>query len=190
MKLRLIALSYALLAPGICLAQSNRGTELFGGYSRAGRADPALNGWNASIAIGVLKRLDLVADFSGYYGSSGYSSPLYSSSHSLTRHAFLFGPRFAYRKHSRLTPFTHVLAGLEHDTSKGSSTFLSSRYDFKGSNSMFCVAVGAGLDIKVTRSIAARFIQVDGQGLEQDGMWGFVYRLSTGLVFRLSGGRQ
>ncbi len=188
MKLRLIVLCCVLVATDVCVAQDAHRVELFGGYSRAGRSTDAANGWAASVAVNLYKSLDLVADFAGHYNSLSYTSPSYSSDSSHQRYAFLFGPRFAFRKYDRWTPFAHVLVGLQRDRGQESAVFNSQSYAFSGSSNSLCVAVGAGLDIKVKRGIAVRAIQFDGLGLEQSGFWGADYRFSTGLVLTFGGG--
>lgn len=186
MRFRSIVLSYLLLAPMVCLAQTQPKAELFGGFSRAGRKAPVFNGWNGSMAVNIFKSMDLVADFAGYYNSGQYSAGTYSSTWTNRRYAFLFGPRFSYRGRERWTPFAHVLIGLERDSRKGSDTSGSYSFTYENASNAFCTAVGAGLDIKVKRGIAVRVIQFDGMGLEQGGFWGFDYRFSTGLVIQLS----
>ena len=190
MKLRLILVSCILLSPIVCLAQDTHSIELFGGYSREGRKTDSDNGWNASLAVNVYKNLDLVADFAGNYNSQEYSSTNYSSDYSHHRYAFLFGPRFAYRRYERLTPFVHLLIGVERNSSQGTDIFNSQRYTYSSSQNLTCVAVGAGLDVKVKHGIAVRAIQLDGLGLTDRSSWAAWdanYRISTGLVFRLGG---
>ena len=189
MKLRLILMSCMLLAPGACLAQDGHRFEIFGGYSHVGKKTDSGNGWNASLAVNVYKSLDLVADFAGHYNSQQYNSTNYNLDSSHQRYAFLFGPRFAFRKYDRWTPFAHFLIGAERDSGQETYIFNSQRQTFSGSGNSFCVAVGAGLDIKVKHGIAVRAIQLDGLGLDDHGWWGANYRISTGLVFRLGGKR-
>jgi hypothetical protein len=57
-----------------------------------------------------------------------------------TATTFLFGPRFAYRKCCRITPFGHVLLGGIHGTAgfPGLTT----------GTSAFALAAGGGIDVK------------------------------------------
>ncbi len=187
MKYGLLVLACIVAIPGACLGQDAHGIQIFGGYSRVGRQAPAYNGWNASVAINLYKGLDVVADFAGSYNSQQFISSPFSSNSSSARYAFLFGPRLSYRGYERLTPFIHLMAGLERDTANGSYSFGSSIYNYDYAQNLLCVAVGTGLDIKVTRRIAVRAIQFDGLGLEAAGAWGADYRFSTGLVLRFGG---
>ena len=88
----LLACVMCLLVPVGMWAQDAPRAEVFGGYSYQ-RVDGGinLNGWNASLAGNYNKWLDLVADFSGQYGT-------------FDSHSFLFGPQISYRGDERFTP--------------------------------------------------------------------------------------
>src|SRR6266446_6715055 len=78
------------------------------------RADPATQGFNsfkrnggsASVAYNYRDWLSGVADFGGYH--VGNSNGVSADDHLLT---YLFGPRFTYRGHGRVSPFGQVLFG-------------------------------------------------------------------------------
>src|SRR5258708_14783108 len=64
------------VAAVLCSALPVRGqdaprAELFAGYSFVRSDQRNLNGWNASLAVGLAGSLSLVADASGHYGSAG-----------------------------------------------------------------------------------------------------------------------
>src|SRR5260370_9196059 len=63
-----------------------------------------LNGGSASVAYNYRDWLSGVADFGGYH--VGNSNGVSADDHLLT---YLFGPRFTYRGHRRISPFGQVL---------------------------------------------------------------------------------
>jgi hypothetical protein len=107
---------FLALAFLLCLtasAQDAPKAEAFLGYSYL-RANPAtsgvpgfnLNGGSGSIAFNLWNSLGIVGDFGGYHigniGGSGVDATLYT---------YLFGPRFSYRAHERVTPFAQARFG-------------------------------------------------------------------------------
>ena len=74
----------------------------------------------------------------------------------------LFGPRFAFRGNSAVTPFVHVLFGLDHASIGGSGSANGQSLSVGGpSSNGFGLAAGGGLDVKVSKAIAIRVIQAD-----------------------------
>jgi hypothetical protein len=78
------AVSLVFIALFPVLAQKVPKTEVFGGYSWAGGN---FHGWNASVAGNVTKRLGIVADFNGQFGSELGLVRIKQDAHS-----FLLGP--------------------------------------------------------------------------------------------------
>lgn len=125
------------------------------------------NGWNAEAQYNVRRWFGIVADFSGHYGA-----PLTASSTSgvsglpgANAYSILFGPALSYKTKARLTPFAHALFGFDRarlnestlsglpDTSPGFSNAVS--------DTSFAMALGGGLDYKLTSRFAIRLGQVD-----------------------------
>ncbi len=134
--------------------------ELFVGYSYL-RTDTtglgfSLNGWNGSIAGNFNRWFGLVADFSGHYISTSselLGSPIRAK---FNFHSFLFGPRFSYRT-ERMTPFAHVLFGVTRGrTSSSVDGFISS-----GTDVVFSMAAGGGIDLRMNERISIRALQFD-----------------------------
>jgi hypothetical protein len=71
--------------------------------------------------------------------------------------AVLGGPRFAYRKSEKVTPFAHVLFGV--DRFKGSYYFGGTTTE--STTSGFAYMVGGGIDVKVVKKVAIRLFQID-----------------------------
>jgi opacity protein-like surface antigen len=139
-----------LLTSLSALAQETPKAELFGGYSYAGEGS---HGFAASITGNVNNYLGLVAEIGGQYPhleDNGIRE-------SISAPSLLFGPRFSLRRHKRLTPFAHALFGVSHIRSE--ATELGQTFIF--SDTSFAVAIGGGLDVRVSDNIAIRVVQVD-----------------------------
>jgi opacity protein-like surface antigen len=163
-------------------AQDTPKGEAFFGYSYV-RAKPAtsgapafnLNGGSASIAYNPRESFGLVGDFGGYHvgkiGGVSADANLYT---------YLFGPRFSYRKHERVTPFAQALFGGAHASSSALGT---------GSSNAFAMTLGGGVDVKASEHVAIRLGQVEylmtrfketsASRQTQNNL-----RFSTGIVFR------
>ena len=161
--------------------------EVFGGYSffRANPEGMNLHGWNASVTGNVTRWFGIEGDFSGHYGSPdvfGFTVP-FVDVHSYT---FMGGPKLSYRGGSA-TAFAHFLIG---GASAGTSAF-----NVSVSSNTLAAAIGGGIDLNITKSIAFRVIQADYLMTRYDSapqifMSGFDkrqnnFRLSAGIVFRL-----
>ena len=169
------------LAPLTASAQETPRAELFIGYSylhlddgmskKLGFLFPtggSANGWNVSIDGNVNRWLGLVADFSGHYGAI--------RSIDFNRHSFLFGPRISYRD-EKFTPFAQVLFGSAHDVVHLAGLASSTATDFAW-------AAGGGVDLNVSRRVAARLIQIEYAGANSRGLTENNVRISAGLVLR------
>ena len=189
-KFFLIAGFALLLFPLTAFGQSTPKVELFGGYSylRAdGDGDPAsnLHGWNASIAGNVNHWLGLVADFSGHYGSETVTVGSARGNVDGRFHSFLFGPRVSARKNDKVTPFFHALFGASHAKANGTFTSGASTINVSDSDSAFAMALGGGMDVKLSDAVAVRLIQADYLMTRFGGSTQNNARLSFGLVLRL-----
>jgi len=157
---RLVLLAvFATLAPAALRAQEDPKAELFGGYSYLRVTGANVNGWNFSIAGNPSRYFGVVADFAGHYQDGG------------ALHSFMFGPRFTYRKNEIVTPFAQVLAGGALATNGAS-------------DSIFAMAFGGGLDIKVAPNLALRLPQAEFVMGRDDGINTGAFRLCVGVVFR------
>jgi opacity protein-like surface antigen len=107
-----------------------------------------------------------------------------------TNLAVLGGPRFAFRSNEKVTPFAHVLVGL--DRWKVSGEGYVEGQSFSASESIFDnglgVAFGGGFDVNLGDTVAIRLIQADyyltrHQEERLDNL-----ELSAGIVFRFGWG--
>src|SRR5713101_2072865 len=160
--------------------------ELFGGYGFArfdnGAAASAsnLNGVIGSFGWNVKPWLQIVADSSyNFVTVSGVKSVMYGNH---------WGPRIFYRGRNRwgLTPFVEGLVGGTR-----ADITVSGTGGYTSSQNVLSYKVGGGLDMKLSRKIEIRLIDVDyyrtsfGTNLYQNNYWA-----SAGIVLRLFGGSE
>ncbi len=123
------------------------------------------NGWNAEAQYNFSSWVGVAADFSGYLGSSFTvrSPSTVSGLPDGNSYSILVGPVISYRVPKKLTPFAHALFGWNR-TSLSASTFIgtstplasvSTHYDD------FTLALGGGVDYKLSRRFALRLAQLD-----------------------------
>lgn len=147
-------------------------SEIFGGYAYFNadlfdRED--LHGFGLSFTGNLGPRVGLVAEFSGHYGNLDIPGDELDFS----TYTFLFGPRFSARSDS-VTAFGHVLVGGVR----------SKVEDFSGDTD-FALALGGGVDITASESIAIRVFQADYIPVRAGGDWSHNFRLMAGVVLRL-----
>jgi len=172
-----LAVFLLFLLPALAMAQEHPKAEIFGGYSYV-RTEGGLNlhGWNGSVAANVNNWFGIVADFSGQYGE--YSEFLTTIDVNL--HSFLFGPRFSFRSPS-VSGFAHVLAG----GTRGGAGVDVFGAGISVNDTGLGLAVGGGLDVRVSDALAVRVFQADYLMVRLLGETGNNARLSAGLVFRI-----
>jgi hypothetical protein len=136
--------------------------DVFAGYSLLafeagnGRHD-AVNGAGASVTAHFNDWFGITGDVSGHV--QGGDGLLY----------VLGGPRFTYRSaKTRVEPFAHVLAG-------GAFTADAGR---------FAMAIGGGIDVRVSDKVAVRAVQADYAPIFSDGRTANNVRIAAGVVFR------
>jgi hypothetical protein len=126
-----------------------------------------LYGWRTSVTENLNSWFGGELDLGGLYGSlpANFLQPAVPIiTHSTS---FLFGPHFAMRRHSRLTPFAHVLVGGVHMTNVTNQTAFFAPSEgwvsagTRESSTAFAVSPGAGLDVQENNRMALRVIQVD-----------------------------
>src|SRR5215469_10662875 len=144
--------------------------EIFGGYQYT-RFDGGTNanGWNSAVTGNLNNWFGVAADFSGAYTTQ--------SGISFHNYTYTFGPVLSYRHNETFTPFVHFLAGGFH----GSASFSG----VSGTTNGFAMMFGGGLDVKATRRVALRAVQVDWLSLHSNGTSdNNNMRLSTGILLR------
>lgn len=139
--------------------------DLFGGYSYERRdTSPGRNLSGVEITGQYKFRswLGVAADFDAHFG-------LPSAPDARTLH-FMAGPQISFP--ARISPFLHVLAGVGHVSTNGST------------DNSFAGAIGAGIDLHIVPLVSWRIIQGDDILTHHSGGVQHDARISTGLVFR------
>jgi hypothetical protein len=175
--------------------------DLFLGYSflraNSAREIPAFtaNGGLGSIAWNFNNYIAGEAEIGGYHNGN-----IHNIQFDTTMMTYLFGPRFSFGRSRTVSPYVHTLFGGIHLTSSlpvsavpapvGTSTSTSR---IAASQDNFGMALGGGLDIKVSKVLAIRAMQLDYlmTRLEDFGQSGqpsqnrnqHNLRFATGLIF-------
>lgn len=221
MKKFFIAAVLLLLVSSAAVAQDFPKFEVFGGYqflkvngldegvqamsedfpSNAVISTPSWlkRGFNASATWNINENFGIEASF--LRNSDQILKATVASTNSdyqakLTNSTFLVGPRFAFRKHSVVTPFAHVLLGVNNARVNPSLDVNGVEVDLgengaEVSNKGFAFAAGGGIDLTLNKLLAVRMVQADyiranhtieGQDYGLDNL-----SLSFGVVFRFGG---
>lgn len=174
-------------------AQEAPPVEVFGGYSYF-RPDWGgnMHGWNASVAVNVKRWLGLVSDFGGHYGSQSSSLDFFNDNFPIpvsirtdsdaNVHTFLFGPRVSYRRKGKLTPFAHTLLGASRVGARTTIMSGSTSVNSSVSDIGFAMAVGGGVDLRLSESVGLRLIQADYLVTKFGGGSQSNVRLSVGFI--------
>jgi len=131
------------------MAQETPQAEVFGGYSHfvadVGGASVNMNGFHVSVRENFNSWFGGDLDFSTHYGTEvGFN---------VNTQSIMYGPVFAYRKRSRVTPFAHVLLGAV----RGSDGFVG----ISKSATKVGVAPGGGVDVKLSDMVSIRLVEAD-----------------------------
>src|SRR5260370_12816907 len=155
-KVLVCLLAFSSLFGAAAYAQDVPKFDLFAGYSyvrenphTAGIDSFNLHGGSASFAYNANNWLSAVADFGGYHANNILGTGVDG-----TLSTYLFGPRVSYRHSERVTPFGQVLFGDAHIGGHNGLAFSSS-------NNSFAMAIGGGVDVKVSHRFSLRPLQVD-----------------------------
>ena len=209
----LIALAYVVAAFAQNTGDDYKPGEFFIGYSNQqvdtglGDIDDDLgldlddketfHGFNVSGVYNVSRYFGVKADVSGAYSNKGYvftvpttgggsGSVAFETKSSL--YNFLGGVQIKDNSNSgRVKPFAHALVGAAHTRVKLSGLGCSVGVDCSlfegGSETNFAGAFGGGLDIRLSRRVQLRAIQVDYNPIWFDGGVQSNIRLGFGFVF-------
>ncbi len=204
MRKMFLAISLLLFVGAVCAAQEVPKQEIYLGYSfvrvNAATSVPAFtaNGGLGSFQYNFNDYVAAVAEVGGTH--NGNISGVQLDSTFMT---YLFGPRFTVNKARKVEYYVHGLFGASHYTRSilvttvvNPQTGVSASGRAEGSADAFSMAWGGGIDLKLSRTIALRPIQLDYlmtrfQPLFMDGVGSansnsnqHHIRYSTGLVFR------
>jgi len=153
-------------------AQEGPRADLFFGYSflryNSAQTIPAFtaNGGLATFAWNFNNHLAVEAELGGYHNGNVNNYSFDSTSFS-----YLFGPRISYGRSKRIDPYIHVLFGGQNASSSISKSSIlvvnpltassNSSGLYSAATNAFAMAAGGGLDIKLSKLITLRPIQLD-----------------------------
>jgi hypothetical protein len=195
--MRRLILSGMMVLVFAASAFSQKGGEVFGGYSYQRTSDTGLNGFNASVTGNMTSWLGLTGEIS--YHSYGTSMIDPASGFALNGDAgllgFRVGPKFTSRLSDTTSFFVHTLAGGYRASVSVSASGLNvpapaPNIAINASTTGFTAAAGAGVDIRVAPRIAVRPVQMDWIYLGSASVGGQDmgdsngFRYSGGIVFR------
>jgi membrane-associated protease RseP (regulator of RpoE activity) len=179
----------ALFLMGIASAQNLPPIDIFGGYSYYSFDVPgnpsnattsnrlALNGWDFSASIFRFHHLSAEADISGHT-----LSDCDGQTFSCSNFSYMFGPRFNFREHSRITGFVHGLVGQDRATLNYNGSLNDTSLAFAG---------GGGIDYWLFRHIGVQLGPVDYIYTRHLNDFALPsqsnFRASAGVVFRFGG---
>ncbi len=158
---------------GLCaLAQEGPKADLFLGYSfvryNSAQTIPAFtaNGGIGTFAWNFNDYIGFEAELGGYHNGNVNNYQFDTTSFS-----YLFGPRFSWGRHKTFDPYIHTLFGGQNaSTSIAQDSVLvvnplateklkNGRY--QTATNAFAMAVGGGIDIKLSKEFVLRPVQVD-----------------------------
>jgi hypothetical protein len=161
------------------------------------------NGWNGQIQYNLRPSFGIVIDANGRYGAAltATSKSGVTGIPPTTGYTFTIGPVFTFRSKEKVTPFLHVLGGIDR-WSLISSTLSSNstRTTPNVTDTHTAIAIGLGVDYKHSPRLSFRIGQIDyittGHNLntvygDTFGQGSFVglatrennFRVSTGIVY-------
>jgi len=194
MRKLLIFASLLFLLTVISAPKAFSQIELYGGYSHLqlnnapSNIGSSSNGWAGGAYLHLLGPWGVEADYSNHYGVSQPAlAPADGSVYYVPGFTELYGPRFTLAL-PRIHPFVHALFGTVHGVAKvpipdvpctpqGCPAF-TSRENAVG------MAFGGGLNVRGSRHIWLRLIQVDYLRAQFTNNTQNDTRISAGLIFR------
>lgn len=147
---RIVFVLALLLTPVIASAEDVPGGELQVSPSYMRWEGVNLYGWQAALNSNIRSWVGLAVEGSGHYSTSNGDL--------LSIYTLRGGPQFSFVRNDCLTGFAHGLIG---------GGFLRDSFPVTGQTSLtvhqngFSAAVGGGLDLNLTDTLALRFLQID-----------------------------
>jgi Outer membrane protein beta-barrel domain len=154
--------------------------ELYGGYSHLSlngapaNTGSSSNGWQGEAYLHLLGPWGVEADYSNHYGVNP-ALQLGGNRYYVPRFTELYGPRFTLAL-PRIHPYVHALVGTVNGTAQ---TFTG-----RVSENALGMAFGGGLNVRGTRHIWLRLVQVDYVRAQFTNNSQNDLRVSAGLIFR------
>ncbi len=155
-------------------------------------------GFNGSVAFNVTPAFGIVADLRynqdnivDFTAADDFVSV--EGNIKLRNLSLMAGPRFTYRGNERVTPFAHALVGLDHRrySPEATATFTDPEIPEVNADlpsetlNGLGFALGGGLDVNLSESVAIRLIQADYYMTRHEGDSMNNMNLAFGVVFRI-----
>jgi opacity protein-like surface antigen len=153
-------------------------------------------GFETSLTGNFRKRFGIKADFSAHFNNSQGHGAITSCTPTCTTatqdsqlkkrvYNFLAGPEFKARNSSRFTPFVYALAGVAHTSVKFTTPGPTFNLLLKKSNNSFAMALGGGLDFRISKRVSFRGTMDYNPVFVRDSNTGTrdLVRISAGLLF-------
>ena len=166
-----------LLLPASAMARGS--ADVFGGYSFLREnvgSGVNLDGWNASLTGRITDRIGVVADFAGNRATPGQTGFGPAANMDTSIYTFLFGPRLYGPSYGNVSPFVHALFGAARGSAEGGGISVS--------DATFAMALGGGVDLRLTRALGIRLFQVDYLMTRFFDVKQNNARIAAGVVFR------
>lgn len=168
MKKCMLAMALILISGLSAVAQDVPKVDIFLGYSMfRANSDQGIAAFTMNGGIGTLG-WNFNSHFAAEFEFAGYSTGLINGYNlDTTNLTYLFGPRFSVSRKSKVDPYVHFLFGGDRLTTSGTpnaqacsgSTCLPTY--LAASQNNFAMAIGGGLDIKMTKHLELRPVQLD-----------------------------
>ena len=119
-----------------------------------------LNGFNVSATGYLTENFGFTGDFSGHFRTRRVADPLGGTiSNQVRVFNLLAGPQYRFGSNSRVTPFVRAMAGIANTRSRLEVPSLNSRNTLSSTD--FALALGGGVDVRVSERVGLRVFQVD-----------------------------
>jgi opacity protein-like surface antigen len=118
-------------------------------------------GFEGNVTHYFSKHVGLSGDFSGYYrqANARIADSLFKADHSI--YYFLAGPQAKFLNEHRANVFVHALAGAAHTSTSYREVTNTNPITANDSSTRFAMALGGGVDIRISKRISARVFQID-----------------------------
>jgi opacity protein-like surface antigen len=169
MKKSLIAIALVLVSGACAFAQDVPKVDLFLGYSMfRANSDQGIDAFTMNGGIGTLG-LNFNNHFAAEFEFGGYSTGhINGRDLDTTNLTYLFGPRFSVNRKAKVDPYVHFLFGGDRLTTSGTPsavictpTSANCGTTLGASQNNFGMAIGGGLNIKMTKRFEIRPVQLD-----------------------------
>lgn len=150
---------YSLLSADNSLDTDGFDDEDFDDFDLGNRTN--VNGVNLAATGYFTPRVGITGDFSYHQKSDNDTFDGDDFEVKARQINILAGPQVRFSNSSRVTPFVRALAGVANTRGEVRGGSTTGAFNFSDSNTDFALAIGGGVDVGVSDSVAVRLFQVD-----------------------------